>query len=504
MSLLPPIPTNFRAATALPPLIRLDRRTDVLLRAHAPSDAASPQPARRSKIWELAETLHCSIIGTCLSNAELRHALARLGVNGIEAADDHELHVVGVMLAGRRDAGAKMLQRALDRRHALAIKQYAKAKDEQALRQLWDESMRSSDIPGAYWALLSHAAATETIVKKAFQDVHMLSHLVGAANRADIRRLRELEAEKGALTEKLHRQQQQLRDGFTSRDETIRQLNALLARHAPAEGSSANRESGQEDAASAGEETSRNVIADLNRKLGQETTRRERLEQRLSAMSATMKKTAAALQTVARRAGRSAPRDRVARGSHRRGAAARAGDGEPALELSARTILYVGGRAQPNPAIESAGRAHRGALPPPRRRHRAQLVAAPRAHQPGRRPAVPDRLHQPRRGRHAQAAVPAAGEAVPAVADGEPRDARVVIGGDGDQQGCGITHGSAGGAIGEMTQQGMISDADGDIAALVYAAGDRPDQVLLDFARHVSDSGRTDMRADPVPRSPVR
>ena len=230
MSLLPPIPTNFRAGTALPPLIRLDRRTDVLLRAHAPSDAASPQPARRSKIWELAETLHCSIIGTCLSNAELRHALARLGVNGIEAADDHELHVVGVMLAGRRDAGAKMLQRALDRRHAVAIKQYAKAKDEQALRQLWDESMRSSDIPGAYWALLSHAAATETIVKKAFQDVHMLSHLVGAANRADIRRLRELEAEKGALTEKLHRQQQQLRDGFTSRDETIRQLNALLAR----------------------------------------------------------------------------------------------------------------------------------------------------------------------------------------------------------------------------------------------------------------------------------
>ena len=30
-----------------------------------------------------------------------------------------------------------------------------------------------------------------------------------------------------------------------------------------------------------------------------------------------------------------------------------------------------------------------------------------------------------------------------------------------------------------MMQQGMISDADGDIAALVYAAGDRPDQVLL-------------------------
>ena len=75
----------------------------------------------------------------------------------------------------------------------------------------------------------------------------MLSHLVGAANRADIRRLRELEAEKGALTEKLQRQQQQLREGFTSRDETIRQLNALLARQHSVEGSNADRERGQDD-----------------------------------------------------------------------------------------------------------------------------------------------------------------------------------------------------------------------------------------------------------------
>ncbi len=353
MSLLPPIPNNFRAATALPPLIKLDRRTDVLLREHAPSDPACPQTARRSKIWELADTLHCSIIGTCLSNAELRHALTRLGVNGIEAADDHELDVVGVMLADRRDAGAKMLQRALDRRHALAIKQYGKAKDEDALRRLWDESMRSSDIPGAYWALLSHPVATETIVKKAFQDVHMLSHLVGAANRADIRRLRQLEQENGALNEKLHRQQQQLRDGFTSRDETIRQLNALLARQPSVEGSIADREGGQEDAACAGEETSRNVVADLNRKLGQETTRRERLEQRLSAISATMKKTAEALQTAegerdALRREIESLEDHIAAVLH-----PAAADGKPAPELPARTILYVGGRPNQIPQLKA-------------------------------------------------------------------------------------------------------------------------------------------------------
>ena len=133
-SLRPVLPTNLLAATASVPLIKLDWRSDIVLRPPAPSEAPSPEPARRSKIWDLSDTLHCSIIGTCLSNAELRHALARLGVNGIDAADDHELHVVCVMLASRRDAGAKMLQRALDRRHGLAIKQYGKAKDEDALR----------------------------------------------------------------------------------------------------------------------------------------------------------------------------------------------------------------------------------------------------------------------------------------------------------------------------------------------------------------------------------
>ena len=351
VSLPPPIPTSFRAATALPPLIKLDRRTDVLLRTHPISEAASPQPPRRSKIWELAETLHCSIIGTCLSNAELRQTLARLGVKGMEAADDHELHVVGVMLAGRRDAGAKLLQKALDRRHAAAIKQYAKAKDEDALRRMWDESMRSGDIPGAYWTLLSHAVATETIVKKAFQYVHMLSHLVGAANRADIRRLRQLEQENGALAEKLHRQQEQLRDGFTSRDETIRQLNALLSRHHAAEESSAHSDS-RDGGFGGGEETPRNVIADLNRKLGQETTRRERLEQRMGAMSAAMKKAEAAYRAA------QAERDALRREiesleNHVAGLVIPATGNESALALSARAILYVGGRPNQIPQMKA-------------------------------------------------------------------------------------------------------------------------------------------------------
>ena len=192
--------------------------------------SSSSHGKQRTRIWELAPILHCSIIGTCLSASELHHLLVQLEVTDAEIATDHDLHGHGVWLAARRELGAKLLQKALDRRHRLSINQFAKAKDVNALSVLWADAVQRGDIPGAYWAVLTHPAATEGLVRYVFGEVHMLSHLVGAANRADIRRLRQLENENAALAAKLERQQRQLRDGFAARDETIGRLNELLVR----------------------------------------------------------------------------------------------------------------------------------------------------------------------------------------------------------------------------------------------------------------------------------
>ena len=355
MSLLPPICDQFSRRHRAAPADQArstHRRPVAGTRAFRRRVAES---ARRSKIFGSLRRRCTARSSEPACRMPSSATLARLGVNGIEDRHDHD-DVVGVMLAGRRDAGAKMLQRALDR-HAVAIKQYAKAKDEQALRQLWDELMRSSDIP-VHTGRSSYAAATETIVKKAFQDVHMLSHLVGAANRADIRRLRELEAEKEALTEKLNWQQRQLRDGFTSRDETIRQLNALLARHAPAEGTTPivkvvgrcgvrrrrdvqKRDRGPEQEARAGDHAAGAARAAPERHVRHH------------------EKDGGGIADGGRRAGRSAPRDRVARGSHRRGAAARRRRRRAGARALRPDDPVCRRPSQPNPAIEGAGRAHR-------------------------------------------------------------------------------------------------------------------------------------------------
>lgn len=332
-------------ATAAAPTIKLDRPELMLRRTDRAPELTSS--TTRSKIWELAQSLHCSIIGTCLSTAELHHVLIRLDMAGVEAADEHELHILGVMLASRRDAGAKLLQKALDRRHGLFIKQFGRAKDENELRRLWEESAQRGDIPGAYWALLTHPGATEALVTKAFQHVHMLSHLVGAANRADIRRLRQLEEENRALIEKVNRQQKQLRDGFTSRDQTIRRLNELLGRHLERPSAPATGPQTREDT-----ETLTAVTTDLNRKLAQETTRRGRLERRLNALSVALKKVESALRLAegerdAVRADLEVIEDHMSRLLE-----PDASSGQT-LNLSGRTILYVGGRTHQIPQLRT-------------------------------------------------------------------------------------------------------------------------------------------------------
>jgi hypothetical protein len=298
---------------------------------------------RRTQISDLHQSLHCSIIGTCLSSAELRRLLVRLQVQGADAADDHDLHVMGVLLAGRSKAGAKHLQKALDRRHQPSLNQFAKAKDAAAVAGLWEEALGRGDIPGAYWALLTHPAATETMVKEVFGKVHMLSHLVGAANRADIRRLRQLEEDNATLTAKLERQQRQLRDGFTSRDESIRRLNDTLAR-AVSQGAMVPASETEDTRAV------KDALAELDQRLAHETGRRERLEQRLATVSNAFNEAERARQRAEGEL--DALRQELAALESRLGASAEEGAAADGLDLRGLTVLYVGGRANQAPQLK--------------------------------------------------------------------------------------------------------------------------------------------------------
>jgi hypothetical protein len=323
-------PTLIFRDPALPPAIGPDSLDDAFERT-----------ARRTRIWEFGVDLHCSIIGTCLTTAELRHVVEKLEP-GMATASDHDLHTRAVLLAGRRADGAKFLQKALDRRHRAAIARFAKAKDAAAVLALWDEALQQDDVPGAYWATLTHPAATDEVVERTFGDVHMLSHLVGAANRADIRRLRQLEQDNAALAAKLERQQRQLHDGFAAREETIRGLEEMLARRAGGR----TEDTHHPDDSAAFERLGH----DLDKRLARETARRERSEQRVRDLAATLAATERML--AAERAGNEVARQELEVAERHLAALARPEANEDAVDLAGVTLLYVGGRAHQIPLLK--------------------------------------------------------------------------------------------------------------------------------------------------------
>ena len=308
------------------------RIPNAALTASLPKRSAS----RRNRIWEIHAAMHCSIVGTCLTGGELRSLLRRCGAAPDARATDHALHEIAVAAAGRHDEISKQIQKALDERHRAAIARFGGAASVDELTRLWDEAVQGGDIPGAYWAVLTHPLCEQGLARHAFGDVHMFSHLLGSASQVALQKLRRLENERAELEDKLRRQQDQLRDAVVSRDSRIRDLNiALLVK--------AERDTNK-DAAPQPELSALNcLVTDLRKQLDGETRRRGRAEKKLQDASAAASSQA---QDRAALAGEiSSLRDELAAAESALAAFSTGADQLPAHhDLAGTVVLYVGGR----------------------------------------------------------------------------------------------------------------------------------------------------------------
>ena len=163
--------------------------------AHAAPAATS---SRRRRLWELGSHAHCPVIGVCLPLERLRQLARRhLVLQGDE--DDYTLHCSLVTAAARRNVVAEALQKDLEQRFALEVRSAAQAKCRDSLMSWWRARAALPQFAGALWATLTHARCDEWLEMRVLGQVHMLQHQVGAAQRADVSRHRELVAEHQAL-----------------------------------------------------------------------------------------------------------------------------------------------------------------------------------------------------------------------------------------------------------------------------------------------------------------
>lgn len=166
---------------------------------------APPRGSRRRRVWELAEHAYCPVIGVCLPVDALRRLVGKL-LGGEVVASDYELHCGVIGDCKQRTPTAEAVQRELDRRYASALRVSATHKSADALAAWWREAPARGDVAGALWAVLSHARCDAVLEEQVLQDVHMLQHQVGAAARADLQRLAELQRSHAELAHELAQQ----------------------------------------------------------------------------------------------------------------------------------------------------------------------------------------------------------------------------------------------------------------------------------------------------------
>ena len=311
---------------------------------------------RRRLLWEVWDGYHCSICGTCLSFAELGKIAAKAGLQFESGESEHGIHGHFVQLAAKPGRVAKLIQKLLDRKYRNAVERFRRAKSEAQVADLWSRSLTEGDVPGPYWALLTHPRTTTALMIRAFGEVHMLSHLAGATNRADIRRLRALEGERQELSEQLaaarcrssEREAEHRR--LTEAHET--EMRALTDRLQAAHAADIRLEQleervrSYEDGDAVRELHARNIeltsaLEEARRELGSESQRRSMLEHKLSALDAAHRETSSTVQALSAECDALESMLQSGIDDVRDGA----GESGATVDLCGRRVAYVGGRA---------------------------------------------------------------------------------------------------------------------------------------------------------------
>ena len=166
------------------------------------SPALPAKPARRPKLWELEEKLHCPVIGTCLSLDEIARIARRLGFSG-QIGDPYRLHVEAVSLSCSRNEASEAMHKLLERKFNLDVARFKQLHNDAAVLAQWKSCLERGEVAGPMWAALSHKLASAETRRQVYADVHMLSHQVGAGQAADLRRLEWLEREHASLRAEL-------------------------------------------------------------------------------------------------------------------------------------------------------------------------------------------------------------------------------------------------------------------------------------------------------------
>ena len=201
--------------------------------SNAPPAEAAASIKRRRRLWDLSPRALDMVLGVGLPHEALCR-IARRVLCSEPRAQGHELHAGLVAECRRRGPMAQALQEELERRHAVALRAAAPLQGGQAVAGWWQARVARDELPGALWAVLSHAHCTPALEQRVLGEVQMLQFQAGQAARVELSRFAALIDENAVLTRVLAEAQQrcsaQMSEHATERQARLAEMTMLRGR----------------------------------------------------------------------------------------------------------------------------------------------------------------------------------------------------------------------------------------------------------------------------------
>ena len=100
-----------------------------------------------------------------------------------ETATEYEVHNYFVHRAEAPDRLAQLMHKALDAKYRAGIRASQQAQCVADLEEFWSDALAKGDIPGPYWALMTHPLTSEALLVRAFCHTDALSHFIAHGSR---------------------------------------------------------------------------------------------------------------------------------------------------------------------------------------------------------------------------------------------------------------------------------------------------------------------------------
>lgn len=212
-----------------PPLASVPPDAPLPTLAHATRAEVTPKKGAL-KLWDIPHKYHCPIIGTCLHVEELRRLLEKVEGQRLDPLGNYRIHVTCVGAAETKNPLSLATQRLLERKFAASVRRFARAKTAPELTRLWHEAVAAGDVPGPFWALMTHPKADAPTRALAYEEVHMLSHQIGAGLHAEAKALAEARARAERCERERQNEARRYEQRLAERDRQLAALRETLAR----------------------------------------------------------------------------------------------------------------------------------------------------------------------------------------------------------------------------------------------------------------------------------